>query len=431
MRIRFAAFSAVGAAGFLLQLGMLWLLTSRGLHYLAATVVATELAIMLNFFGHQQWTWSDRPAGGTGKGVRETTSRLWRFHATNGAISLVGGVLLMPALIEAGAMHYLLANVLTVGICAAANFVAADRIVFRPGSLKQSWGPPLGGPIRLKPDPMCCRGFLLVLAMAAVGSSTPVEAAELHADTLDAFNRYVRVTESRMDAEMRGQAAFLWVDRLDGSARREAYARLERGDVVVARLVTRDAGRTIESPRGLIHHWTGTTLIPGATVERTVALMQGYDRYQDIYAPNVQRSRTIARRGDRFTVYLRLFMKKVIGVVLNTENDVQYMRLTPSRVHVRSYSTRIAEVREPGTTAEAEAPVGNDSGFLWRFNNYCSLEERAEGTYVQCESVSLSRAIPAGLGWIVGPFVTSIPKESLEFTLGSMRKALHAASSAP
>ena len=26
--------------------------------------------------------------------------------------------------------------------------------------------------------------------------------------------------------------------------------------------------------------------------------------------------------------------------------------------------------------------------------------------------------------WLVGPFVTSIPRESLEFTLGSMRKAL-------
>ena len=212
------------------------------------------------------------------------------------------------------------------------------------------------------------------------------------------------------------------------SARQEAYARLKRGDIVVSRLVTRDAGRTIESPRGLIHHWTGTTLIPGATVERTVALMQGYDRYQDIYAPNVRRSRTIARQGDRFTVYLQLFMKKVIGVVLNTEYDVRYTRLTASRVHVRSYSTRIAEVRDPGTEAEAEAPVGNDSGFLWRFNNYCSLEGRAEGTYVQCESVSLSRAIPTGLGWIVGPFVTSIPRESLEFTLGSMRKTLQAAS---
>lgn len=409
MKIRFAAFSAVGAAGFVLQLGMLWLLTSGGVHYLAATALATELAIVLNFFGHERWTWSDRRAGAPAvREARETMSRFFRFHLTNGAISLVGGVLLMPMLIEMGQMHYLFANVLTVGICAFANFAAADRIVFRTGLQKKSFAPLLA----------------MALAAAVVGSNTPVEAAELRADTLDAFNRYVRLTESRMDNEMRGQAPFLWVDQLGGSARDEAYARLKRGDVVVSRLVTLDKGRSIESPGGLIHHWTGTTFIPGATVERTVALMQGYERYQEIYAPNVQRSHTISRQGDRFTVYLRLFMKKVIGVVLNTENDVQYARLTPSRVHVRSYSTRIAEVRDPGTKAEAEAPVGNDSGFLWRFNNYCSLEGRAEGTYVQCESVSLSRAIPAGLGWIVGPFVTSIPRESLEFTLGSMRKAL-------
>ena len=218
------------------------------------------------------------------------------------------------------------------------------------------------------------------------------------------------------------------MDRLDDLARQEAYSRLKRGDIVVGRLVTRDAGHAIKSPRGLIHHWTGTTFIPDTTVERTVALMQGYDRYQEIYAPNVRRSRTIDRQGDRFTVYLQLYMKKVIGVVLNTEYDVRYTRHAASRVHVRSYSTRIAEVREPGTKAEEEAPIGDDSGFLWRFYNYCSLEGRAEGTLVQCESVSLSRAIPTGLGWIVGPFVTSIPRESLEFTLGSMRKALTPAS---
>jgi hypothetical protein len=28
------------------------------------------------------------------------------------------------------------------------------------------------------------------------------------------------------------------------------------------------------------------------------------------------------------------------------------------------------------------------------------------------------------LGWLVGPFVTDVPRESLEFTLGAMRKAL-------
>jgi hypothetical protein len=36
---------------------------------------------------------------------------------------------------------------------------------------------------------------------------------------------------------------------------------------------------------------------------------------------------------------------------------------------------------------------------------------------VQVESVSLTRSIPRGLGWAVGPFVESIPRESLEFTL--------------
>jgi hypothetical protein len=38
--------------------------------------------------------------------------------------------------------------------------------------------------------------------------------------------------------------------------------------------------------------------------------------------------------------------------------------------------------------------------------------------------VSLSRGIPTGFGWIVGPFVTSIPRESLTFTLETTRRQL-------
>jgi hypothetical protein len=227
-----------------------------------------------------------------------------------------------------------------------------------------------------------------------------------------------------MDGELQGSAPYLWLDRLSESDRREASARLKRGETVVSKLVTKEGGRTIDAPRGLIHHWVGTTFIPGGTVARTVSLMQDYDSYQKIYSPNVQRSRTVSREGETFKMFLRLYMKKVISVVLNTEYDVRYMRVSASRMHVRSYTTRIAEVQDAGTATEKEAPVGQDSGFLWRFYNYCSLEERAEGIYVQCETVSLSRAIPTGLGWLVGPFVTSIPRESLEFTLGSMRRAL-------
>ena len=93
-------------------------------------------------------------------------------------------------------------------------------------------------------------------------------------------------------------------------------------------------------------------------------------------------------------------------------------------MQVRSRSTRIAEVRNAGAAAEHEEPVGHDNGFLWRFNNYCALDHRDAGTYVQCESLSLSRDVPLGLGWLIGPFVTSIPRESLEFTLQAMRAAI-------
>ena len=400
MKVRWLTFAAVGMIGFIVQLAALWVLTKQlHFHYLAGTLVATELAILLNFFCHEWWTWSDRPAD-----RHEAIRRLGRFHIANGAISLAGGALMMPLLIELGHMHYLLANALTVVVCSVANFVAADRVVFKPGS--HMWRP------------------ALLLMLALVASSAPVDAADLRPDTLDAFNRYVRVTESRMDGELHGKVAFLWVDRLPEAERLEAYARLKRGETLVSRLVTRDAGKEIESPHGMIHHWIGTSFAPQATADRVVSLMQDYDRYQEIYSPNVRRSHTISRQGETFKTYIQLYMKKVVSVVLNTEYDVRYTRLSAMRVHTRSYSTRIAEVQNPGTSDEKEAPVGQDSGYLWRFDNYCSVEERAEGTYVQCESVSLSRAIPTGLGWLVGPFVTSIPRESLESTLGSMRKAL-------
>jgi hypothetical protein len=43
---------------------------------------------------------------------------------------------------------------------------------------------------------------------------------------------------------------------------------------------------------------------------------------------------------------------------------------------------------------------------------------------MQIESISLTRDIPAGLGWLIGPFVQSVPRESLEFTLNATRNAL-------
>jgi hypothetical protein len=38
----------------------------------------------------------------------------------------------------------------------------------------------------------------------------------------------------------------------------------------------------------------------------------------------------------------------------------------------------------------------------------------------------LTRDIPAVIGWMIEPFVTGIPKESLTFTLEATRKAAEA-----
>jgi hypothetical protein len=271
------------------------------------------------------------------------------------------------------------------------------------------------------------RGRIVATACLAslwLGPDSEAAAADLRADTVAAFERYVQLTEARMMEETAGRRPFLWLDRQPEPDRREVTARLRRGEIVVNRMETRDAGRLIQVPGGICHHWLGTVFAPDAALARTAALMQSYDSYPDIYRPAVRRSRTISRDGDRFNVYLQLFMKKVISVVLNTEYDVQYVPIPPNRMVVRSYATRIAEVQHPDTAEEQEKPVGHDSGFLWRFDNYCGLEERDGGTYIQCESISLSRDVPSGLGWLIRPFVTGIPRESLEFTLRTIRTAL-------
>src|SRR5256885_16206617 len=105
MRSRFVRFNAVGVAGFALQLVVLWLLVRAGVHYLAATAVAVEAAILHNFAWHERWTWRDRPAGG-----RSRLARLARFHAVNGTVSLAGRLLLLPVLRRGAGLPVLAAN---------------------------------------------------------------------------------------------------------------------------------------------------------------------------------------------------------------------------------------------------------------------------------------------------------------------------------
>jgi dolichol-phosphate mannosyltransferase len=123
--MRFVRFNAVGLLGFAVQLGVLALLVRSGLHYLAATALAVETAILHNFFWHERWTWADRPVHGTTR-----LARLARFHGVNGVVSLTGNLLLMPLLVGLVDLPLLFANAIAVLVCALVNFTGADRLVF-------------------------------------------------------------------------------------------------------------------------------------------------------------------------------------------------------------------------------------------------------------------------------------------------------------
>jgi hypothetical protein len=227
-----------------------------------------------------------------------------------------------------------------------------------------------------------------------------------------------------MAAEEATGKDFLRVDGQPENVRRTRMDQLRRGQIVIDKLETRQGSKSIDVPNGMIHHWIGVAFIPGANVERAVGLMQDYDRHAALFGPAVGRSKLLSRDGDTFRFYLRFFMKKVISVTLNTEHEARFSRPTPDRAYSEIASTRIAEVDRAGTPQEREKPVGTGGGFMWRFNTYWRFLERDGGTYIQCESLTLSRDIPIALRWIVGPFVTSIPRESLTGTLEKVRKAL-------
>jgi len=249
--------------------------------------------------------------------------------------------------------------------------------------------------------------------------------ADLEPKALEAFNRYIQATEARIDKEVGRPGAFLYIEGVPEPKRSQTLTSIRKGDIYMDRLQTQDAsGSAIEVPDGLIHHWIGAVFIPGATLGQVVDLVQDYNHHQDIYKPEVVRSRLIRHEGNDYQIFYRLVKKKVITVTLNTNHDVQYFPIDATHCRSRSVATRIAEVADAGQPGEREKPIGHDGGFLWRMNSYWRFEEKDKGVYVEVESISLTRDIPNGLSWLVKPFVTSIPRESLVMTLGSTRSAV-------
>ncbi|HEY1742104.1 MAG TPA: hypothetical protein VGG18_02990 [Granulicella sp.] len=174
----------------------------------------------------------------------------------------------------------------------------------------------------------------------------------------------------------------------------------------------------------ILHHWRGTAFAPGAKAADFGRLMRDFNAYPQYFSPQVLQAKVLTQEGGHMHAWMRVRQRHVITVVLDTSYDITFGQLDVRHGYSISQSERITEIDAAGTAAERPLNDNEEHGFLWRLNTYWSYEERDGGLYLQIETVSLSRSIPSGLGWAIRPYVESIPRESLEFTLRAACNAL-------
>jgi hypothetical protein len=277
---------------------------------------------------------------------------------------------------------------------------------------------------------LAMRTIVVALCILVNLGGMAARATELKLDTAAAFDRYVHAMEARMDEDA-GRDQFLVVDRLTEPRRTEAYEQLKNGQVYIEAMSAREGDRPIKAPNGLIHHWAGVIFIPKTTFSDVTAVLRDYDCHEETYKPQIRKSKLIERNGDESKIYFQFFNHSIVTVILNANFDVRDTQFGPGRFQTVSRSTRIAEVENPGSPNEHEKTVGNDHGYMWRLYTYWRIEEKDGGVYVQNESVSLSRTVPALLAFVVNPLVKSIPRNVLIHLLTDTRNAVQKAEANP
>lgn len=404
--LRWLRFNGVGALGIAVQLAMLMaLVRGAGADYLWATAIAVEAAVLHNFCWHERWTWRHRPSAS----AAGLLGRLARFHLVNGAISMAGNLAVVGLLTGRLGLDPLVANIVAILCCALVNFAASEVIVFT----------------RVAAVPL-----VLVLAQpitttslnAAAPAASEMLAVDLQAATLKAWTAYDQRVDGRYQDATAASTPFF---ALDAFAVANWRATVRAGDVAMARMErARPSDADLDVPDGKIHHWTGAIFVPRTTVAAVLGRLAALAGAESAHYPDVIASKRLSAEPDRYRLYLKLQRSKVITATYNTEHEVVYRRLGTSRAAARSVATRIAELDEAGTPREREKPIGADSGYLWRLNAYWRYEAVDGGVLIECESISLSRAVPRLLRPFISGVVEGLARESLERTLTGLRTVL-------
>jgi hypothetical protein len=227
-----------------------------------------------------------------------------------------------------------------------------------------------------------------------------------------AYQGYIAALETRLDAQNTSSGGFLWLDQ---NQRRDD---VRKGEIPV---------QQVDAPQidgGTIEHWIGGAFLPGATIAQVLKVDQDYANYAIYYAPEIVQARLISHSGNHYQVFYRLKKHKIVTVVLDTVHDIDFVPISTDRYAIRSRSESVREVRNAGESDENVLPQGEGLGFLWAMNSYWRVQQRDGGVYIECEVVTLARAIPFGMGALVKSTIQTFASESLANTLKEKQRAV-------
>jgi putative flippase GtrA len=352
--MRWLKFNTVGVGGAVVQLCALWILQHfTSIPSILAVTMAVEIAILHNFVWHEAWTWRGKPVADRGR-------RLFRFHVGNGFVSIVSNVVLTYLYKEIAGLPLVTANFAAILTAALLNFWVAQAWVFRA---------------------------LFFLALLTPHTKAAVITTTLQPQTVAAWDHYMAtfdVGTIRPILNPKGDKPLLMDLNVNG-----------------------------EVPDGYIHHWIGAVLIPNTSVAKVESVLEDYDRYTQIYAPELKLA--AAKRLGPHSYDVRLITERQEGLLhfaFDMHSRVEFRRVNDdSLIESKSYLIRESDSgHAPYTDLMPEA---NDHGILWRLNSYWRLRQSGTSVYAECQAISLSRRPLFGtLGQ-----VKNRARESLAFTL--------------
>ena len=239
---------------------------------------------------------------------------------------------------------------------------------------------------------------------------------KLEPETVAEFDRYAKSVEAELAQRWEGKTHFTSIED-DPAAKRKVMD----GEFLV-RTATPD-GKPQSITDGLIHDWVGTVFIPDTDAERVISLLRNFDKHKKIY-PEVADSKTLSQRDDETVGYWRIQERKgLVPVVLEIEQNAYYKNLAPDKWNCRAYARKITEINTGPFSRGRPFPDGEGHGYMWRMYAYWSIQQTNGGVLAECRTLSLSRSIPQGIAWAVGPYVQKAPQESLTSTLKQTRNA--------